>query len=119
MPETHPTTPQHQLPDFKPKGMTVGDKIAMWTLIFIVVIFSLVQINRVVGAHVPSPGARPTATASAKATPSVKIGTRYVVINTANGYIWVLDNNGSHFTLSSAKLFIEGHPTYRIETLAG
>ena len=111
------TGPQHQLPDFKPKGMSIGDKIAMWTLIFIVTIFTLVQVNRIVNVHVPAPSARPTATATA--TPKVPIGTRYVVINTSNGYIWVLDNNGSHFTKQSAEAFIVGHSTWRVETLAG
>ena len=117
----HNTGPTQQLPDFKPRGMGKWDKIMMWIVIFIVLLFGLGEANKLLPDNTvaaPKPKVtvtatpHPTAKASTKAAPAV-----YVVENTANGYIWWLDPNGSPFTHATAEKFILGHYTYHVYTL--
>ena len=117
---THPTTgPQNTLPEFKPRGMSKWDKIMMWLLIFVVVLFGLGMINRVFPdktAGKPVPKVTITAPAhKATATPSAPLV--YVVQNKTNGYIWWLDNNGSPITKATALKFAKGHPTFLVFSL--
>lgn len=56
--------PKHQLPDYRPRGMTTIDRIAAWVFAFMLLIFLMVTVGHVVAAHVPSP-AHPKATATA------------------------------------------------------
>ena len=113
------TGPQNRLPEFKPKGMSKWDKIMMWVLIFIVVLFGLGMVNRAFpDKSVAKPVPRVTITApphKATATPSEPVV--YVVQNKVSGYIWWLDNNGSPFTKATAAKFVKGHSTYQVDIL--
>ena len=64
------TGPQHQLPSYRPKGMSKGDKIMAWTLATIVIIFVLGTVANYMNKQ-PSTSftnnPHPTATATAKA----------------------------------------------------
>ena len=117
---TDPTTgPQNKLPEFKPKGMSKWDKIMMWILIFIVVLFGLGMVNRAFPEKTqakPAPRVTVTAPAHPKATTSSE-PTVYVVQNKVSGYIWWLDPNGSPFTKETATRFAEGHATYQVDQL--
>lgn len=116
---TPSTGPQNTLPEFKPRGMSKWDKIMMWILIFVIVLFGLGMINRAFpdkSAAKPVPKVTVTAPATHKATaPSEPMV--YVVLNKTSGYIWWLDSNGSPFTKATAAKFAQGHPTYQVETL--
>jgi len=112
------TGPQNQLPEFKPRGMSKWDKIMMWVLIFIVVLFGLGMINRAFpDKSAAKPVPRVTVTAPAHKPVASKEPMVYVVLNKTSGYIWWLDSNGSPFTKATAAKFAKGHPTYEVETL--
>src|SRR4249920_1209428 len=107
-----PTRPQNTLPEFKPRGMSKWDKIMMWTLIFIVVLFALGMVNRAFpdkSAGKPVPKVTITAPAHKATAPSEP--PVYVVLNKTSGYIWWLDSNGSPFTKATATRFARGHST--------
>jgi hypothetical protein len=115
---TPSTGPQNQLPEFKPRGMGKGDKIMMWILIFIVVLYGLGMINRAFpDKSVAKPQPRVTVTAPAHKATAPSEPMVYVVLNKSSGYIWWLDSNGSPFTKATAAKFALGHPTYQVETL--
>ncbi|MGH7239021.1 MAG: hypothetical protein ACREHG_03035 [Candidatus Saccharimonadales bacterium] len=114
----HDTQPNPQLPKFEPRGMGKGDKIAMWVLIFIVVLFGLSLANAHLGTNATDAKPHPAATVTVKPKPiATDAKSTYVVVNSANGYLWWLDNNGGPFTYSSATKFIVGHHTYHIYVL--
>jgi hypothetical protein len=64
-----PTKPQN-LPDFKPKGMARGDRVAAWTMAFLIVITLIVFANRALNERnyndTHKPAVKATATATAK-----------------------------------------------------
>jgi hypothetical protein len=115
---TPSTGPQNTLPEFKPKGMSKWDKIMMWILIFVVVLFGLGMVNRAFpDKSVAKPVPKVTVTAPAHKATAPSAPVTYVVQNKVSGYIWWLDNNGSPFTQATATKFAKGHPTYIVFSL--
>jgi hypothetical protein len=98
-----------RLPDFKPRGMGKWDKIAAWSLAFIVILFGLGFVNNHYMTHSAATPV-PTTSATAKAKVPPKVPTQYVVENIKNGYIWWLDPVGNKFTKATAKTFAKQHP---------
>jgi hypothetical protein len=115
------STQKIDLPDFRPKGMSTIDKVFAWLLAFIVIGFLMQTATHYLNSREPAkPVARPAASAPASpASPSSGGGPyEYVVVNTASGYVWWLDNGGVNFTPATAKTFIVGHRTYKVFALS-
>lgn len=75
---TNDTGPQHQLPSYRPKGMSKGDKIMAWTLTTIVVIFVLGTVANMLNkspktAFTANPHPTATVTATPKADPHATV----------------------------------------------
>ena len=106
-PDDSEHTGAHQLPEFKPKGMSKGDKIAAWVLAFIVVLFTLGVVSQKMGLTNPVSHPVPTATASAKATPkptkTPKINPNALTIHLTTIDKWYIDAYASLHHVSEQK----------------
>lgn len=93
----HNTGPQHQLPDYRPRGMSRGDKIAAWTMGFIVLLFGIGLLSRMTGlttaptSNTASPKATVSAKAKAKASPSPSINPNALTIHLTSVTKWYID----------------------------
>lgn len=84
------TGPQHQLPDFKPKGMSRGSTIMAWTLTTIVVIFVLGTVASFLNkSNQSATTAHPHPTVTVTATP--KIDKNATVIKLTAQDKWFID----------------------------
>lgn len=102
------------LPTYRPKGMSKWDKIMMWTLIFIVVLFALGEGAKLIPDNNAKALPHPTPTVTKTVAPKATGPRIYVVVNSANGYLWWLDNSGGKFTASTAAQFAKGHKTFHV-----
>lgn len=64
---TH-ANPQHQLPDFKPKGVSTIDRVLMWLLTFMIVLFGMFEV--VYHYNIHHTETKPTTTISKSVSPS-------------------------------------------------
>ena len=116
-----PDNTQPRLPDYKPRGMSKGDKVAAWTMAFIIVLFGLVVLNHWSGNLINTnsfsgraPAVHKTVKPSAHSKSTLPW---YVVVNSSTGYVWWLNGSGGHFTHATAEEFISGHSNYHIYAL--
>jgi hypothetical protein len=106
-----------RLPEYKPKGMSRGDKVMAWLLAIAVLTVVLVFGGAWVYNNTTAFGQSPKVPAAVQGHKSKSSIPWVVVVNNNSGYVWWLNQNGSHFTKDQAKNFIEGHDSWHIYSL--